>query len=62
MIKIGILGEIGSGKALLQKAGHPVFNADLEVTKLYNKDKKIFYKLKKFYQHISIHFRLIKIR
>ncbi len=48
MIKIGILGEIGSGKSFVAKSfGHPVFNADLEVTKLYNKDKKIFYKLKK---------------
>jgi dephospho-CoA kinase len=48
MIKIGILGDIGSGKSYIAKNfGYPVFNADLEVDKLYKKDKKIFYKLKK---------------
>ncbi len=48
MIKIGILGDIGSGKSYVAKNfGCPVFNADLEVSKLYKKDKKIFNKLKK---------------
>ena len=48
MIKIGILGDIGSGKSYVAKNfGYPVFNADLEVSKLYKKDKKIFNKLKK---------------
>ena len=48
MIKIGILGDIGSGKSFVSKCfGYPVFNADLEVSKLYQKDKKIFNKLKK---------------
>ena len=48
MIKIGILGEIGSGKSYIAKNfGYPVFNADLEVSKLYKNDKKIFIKLKK---------------
>ena len=48
MIKIGILGDIGSGKSFVAKNfGYPVFNADDEVGKLYKKDKKIFYKLKK---------------
>ena len=48
MIKIGILGRIGSGKTHVAKNfGYPVFNADLEVSKLYKKDKKIFSKLKK---------------
>ncbi len=48
MIKIGILGAIGSGKSYVARNfGHPVFNADDEVSKLYKKDKKIFYKLKK---------------
>ena len=48
MIKIGILGDIGSGKSYVAKNfGYPVFNADQEVSKLYQKDKKIFYKLKK---------------
>jgi dephospho-CoA kinase len=48
MIKIGILGDIGSGKSHVAKNfGYPVFNADDEVNNLYKKDKKIFNKLKK---------------
>ena len=48
MIRIGILGDIGSGKSYVAKSfGYPVFNADYEVSKLYKKDKKIFLKLKK---------------
>ena len=48
MIKIGILGEIGSGKSYVAKQfGFPVFNADYEVSKLYKKNKKVFLKLKK---------------
>ena len=48
MIKIGILGGIGSGKSYVaMNFGYPVFNADAEVRKLYKKDKKIFNKLKK---------------
>ena len=48
MIRIGILGEIGSGKSFVAKQfGYPVFNADYEVAKLYKKNKKIFIKLKK---------------
>ena len=48
MIKIGILGDIGSGKSYVaNNFGYPVFNADAEVAKLYKKDKKIFNKLKK---------------
>jgi len=48
MIRIGILGSIGSGKSYVAKNfGFPVFNADLEVSKLYKKNRKIFYKLNK---------------
>ena len=48
MIRIGILGDIGSGKTYVAKSfGYPVFNADKEVGKLYKKNKKIFNKLKK---------------
>ena len=48
MIRIGILGNIGSGKSFVAKNfGYPVFNADYEVSKLYKKDKKIYKKLKK---------------
>ena len=48
MIKIGLLGDIGSGKSFIAKNfGYPVFNADYEVSQLYKKDKKTFNKLKK---------------
>ena len=48
MIRIGILGDIGSGKSFVSKVfGYPVFNADNEVSKLYKKEKKIFIKLNK---------------
>ena len=48
MIKIGILGKIGSGKSYVAtNFGYPVFNADHQVAEIYKKNKKIFYKLKK---------------
>jgi len=48
MIRIGILGDIGSGKSYVSRVfGYPVFNADYEVSKLYRKDKEIFNKLNK---------------
>ena len=48
MIRICILGDIGSGKSYVAKGfGYPVFNADLVVSKLYKKEKKIFIKLNK---------------
>ena len=47
MIRIGILGDIGSGKSYIaQNFGYPVFNADYEVAQIYQKDKNIFNKLK----------------
>ncbi len=55
MIRIGILGDIGSGKSFVANSfGYPVFNADEEVSKLYQKEKKIFFKLRKeIPDHIS---------
>mgnify|MGYP003345539285 CR=1 FL=1 len=48
MIRVGILGDIGSGKSYVaNQFGYPVFNADYEVSKLYKKNKKIFVKLNK---------------
>ena len=48
MIRIGILGTIGSGKSYVANSfGYPVFDADYEVAKLYKKNKRIFLKLKK---------------
>ena len=54
MIRIGILGDMGSGKSYVANSfGYPVFNADNEVSKLYKKNKKIFKKLnKKLPNHI----------
>ena len=48
MKRIGILGDIGSGKTYVAKCfGFPVFNADLEVAKIYKNNRKVFNKLKK---------------
>ena len=48
MIKIGILGDIGSGKSFTAKQfGAPIFDADKEVLRIYRKDKDCFIKLKK---------------
>ena len=48
MIKIAILGDIGSGKSFIARQFNcPVFNADNEVKKIYKKNKECFRKLKK---------------
>ncbi len=48
MKRIGILGDIGSGKTYVAECfGFPVFNADLEVAKIYKNNRKVFKKLKK---------------
>ena len=44
MIRIGIVGDIGSGKTFVaNNFGYPVFSADLEVAKIYKKDKKVYF-------------------
>ena len=46
--KIGILGDIGSGKSFIAKQfGCPVFNADNEVKKIYKNDRNCYKKLNK---------------
>ena len=48
MIKIGITGDIGSGKSFVaNQFGYPVFNADKEVKKIYKNSKNRFIELKK---------------
>ena len=48
MIRIAILGDIGCGKSYVAKQfGYPVFNADVEVAKLYRKSRKCYNRLKK---------------
>ena len=47
MIKIGILGDIGSGKSYVAKQfGCPVFDADIEVAKIYKKNRICFNRLR----------------
>ena len=48
MIKIAVVGDIGSGKSYIAKLfGYPVFNADQEVASIYKKNKNCFKKKKK---------------
>ena len=48
MIRIALVGGIGSGKTFISKLfRYPVFNADESVAKIYLKNKKVFFKLKK---------------
>jgi len=48
MIRIAVVGDIGSGKSHVAKLfGYPVFNADQEVALLYKKNRNCFNKLKK---------------
>ena len=48
MIRISLVGDIGSGKTYVSKLfGVPCFFADIEVKKLYRNNKQCFVKLKK---------------
>ena len=48
MIRLAVVGDIGSGKSYVAKQfGYPVFSADAEVVKLYRKSRKCYNKLKK---------------
>ena len=48
MIRIALVGEIGSGKSYASRLfGFPVFNADKEVIKIYKKDRKAYQLIKK---------------
>ena len=48
MIRLAIIGDIGSGKSYVAKQfNYPVFNADTEVSKLYRNNRKCYKKLKK---------------
>jgi len=48
MIRLAVVGDIGSGKSYVARQfGYPVFNADVEVNKLYKKSRKCYTKLKK---------------
>ena len=63
MIRIGILGDIGSGKSFVAKHfGYPVFNADLEVAKLYQENINVYRKLKKIIPLYIYEFPINKIQ
>ena len=63
MIRIGILGDIGSGKSFVAKSfGYPVFNADYEVLKLYKKNRNVYQKLKKKLPEYIFEFPIDKIQ
>ncbi len=48
MIKINLVGDIGSGKTYISKLfTAPFFSADMEVAKIYKKNKKCYIALKK---------------
>ena len=61
MIKIGLLGDIGSGKTFISKKfGFPVFNADVEVKKIYRKNKYCYKRLKKIFPNYIVSFPIKK--
>ena len=63
MIRIGILGDIGSGKSYVAKNfGYPVFNADDEVSKLYQKNKNVYKKLRNILPEYIYEFPIDKIQ
>ena len=63
MIRIGILGDIGSGKSYVAKNfRYPVFNADYEVSKLYQKNRSVYKKLKKTLPKYIYEFPIDKIQ
>jgi dephospho-CoA kinase len=65
MIKICVVGEIGSGKTYVSRlfAGnkYPLFNADEEVSKIYSTNKKVFNKLKKIFPRLVTTFPINKL-
>ena len=62
MIRIGLIGEIGSGKTYVSKRfGYPIFNADQEVKKIYKTNKQCFRKLKKKFPNQIKNFPIIKL-
>ena len=61
MIKIALVGEIGSGKSFISKLfGYPVFNADKEVDHIYLNNAACFNKLKKTFPNFISSFPIKK--
>ena len=48
MIKIAVVGEIGSGKSHIAKHfNYPIFKAEIKIAKIYKTSRKSFKNLKK---------------
>ena len=62
MIRISLVGDIGSGKTYVSKLfGAPCFFADTEVKKLYRNNRKCFIRLKKKFPQFIKTFPIKKI-
>ena len=62
MIRIAVVGDIGSGKSFISNLfNQPVFNADLEVIDIYKKNKSCFLKIKKKIPNFFSSFPLKKV-
>ena len=63
MIRVGIIGNIASGKSFIAKLFNcPVFNADREVNFLYKNSKQCFKKLKKILPNYIKSFPIKKVK
>ena len=61
MIRIALVGDIGSGKSYFSRLfKFPAFNADLEVNKIYSKDKNFNKLIKRKFPHETFSFPLKK--
>ena len=61
MIRIAVVGEIGSGKTYVAKQfGFPVFNADKEVSKIYKSNRGVYKRLKKKFPKFILTFPIKK--
>ncbi len=61
MIRISLVGDIGSGKSHIAKLfNYPLFDADLEVSKIYRTEKKNCLKIKKVFPKIDFSFPIQK--
>ena len=62
MIKIGIVGDIGSGKTFFSKLfKFPIFDADEVVSNLYKKDQNLFTQIKKKFPDEISNFPIKKV-
>tara|TARA_B100001057_G_C22843759_1_gene948144 strand:+ start:1580 stop:2146 length:567 start_codon:yes stop_codon:yes gene_type:complete len=61
MIRIALVGDIGSGKSYIAKLfNYPIFNADYEVSIIYKKNKKCFKNIKENFPNHKFSFPIKK--